>query len=46
MGVNARRTLEEKFTIGVAAKAYGEVLREAGVTRAGVPEPGSRLGEA
>ncbi len=33
MGLNARRTLEEKFTISVAAKAYGEVLREAGVTR-------------
>lgn len=46
MGLNARRTLEEKFTIGVAAKAYGEVLREAGVTRAGVSDPGSRLGEA
>ena len=33
MGLNARRTLEEKFTISVAAKAYGDVLREAGVTR-------------
>jgi glycosyltransferase involved in cell wall biosynthesis len=29
MGENARRTLEEKFTISVAAKAYGEVLSQA-----------------
>lgn len=30
MGLNARSTLEQKFTISVAAKAYGEVLCKAG----------------
>lgn len=33
MGENARRTLEQKFTISVAAKAYGEVLCKAGQRR-------------
>lgn len=33
MGENARSTLEQKFTISVAAKAYGEVLCKAGERR-------------
>ena len=33
MGLNARKTLEEKFTVSVAAKAYGEVLERAGQGR-------------
>jgi hypothetical protein len=30
MGINARKTMEAKFTVSVAAKAYGEVLERAG----------------
>lgn len=30
MGHNARKTLEDKFTLSVSAEGYGEVLKEAG----------------
>lgn len=33
MGHNARKTLEDKFTLSVSAKGYGEVLRQAGERR-------------
>jgi glycosyltransferase involved in cell wall biosynthesis len=33
MGINARKTMEAKFTVSVAAKAYGEVLERAGQGR-------------